>query len=58
MAFAFMLGWVGTDVIGGSSYNERLYISIFFACMVGYLNNAHGILWMQFKSVIGKLKKS
>ena len=58
MAFAFMLGWVGTDVVGGASYNERLTISIFFAFMVGYLNNAHGILWAQFKSAIENLKKT
>lgn len=58
MAFAFMLGWVGTDVIGGASYNERMTISIFLAAMVGYLNNAHGILWAQFKTSILRLKKS
>ena len=58
MAFAFMLGWVGTDVVGGVSYHERLTISLFFAVMVGYLNNAHGILLAQFKSVILKLKKA
>ncbi|MGD9592375.1 MAG: hypothetical protein AB7V32_07640 [Candidatus Berkiella sp.] len=53
MAFAFMLGWVGTDVIGGATYEERLIISSFLALMVGYLNNAHGKLWVQFKTALG-----
>jgi len=45
IAFAFMLGWVGTDVIGGASYHERLFISTMLAFIAGYLNNAHGIIW-------------
>lgn len=50
IAFAFMLGWVGTDVVGGATYQERLEISIFLAMIAAYLNNAHGIIW-------GKIKK-
>ncbi len=56
MAFAFILGWVGTDVIGGATHQERLIISLFLALMVGYLNNAHGKLWVQLKTAL-RMKK-
>lgn len=52
MAFAFMLGWVGTDVIGGATYQERLCIATFLALMTGYINNAHGLMWRKLKSWI------
>ena len=58
IAFAFMLGWVGTDVIGGATYNERLFISTLLAFTTAYLNNAHGIMWHKFKNRIGQLRKS
>jgi hypothetical protein len=57
MAFAFILGWVGTDVIGGASYQERMSISVFLALMVGYLNNGHGKTWRLFKLKLSNLKK-
>lgn len=47
MAFAFMLGWVGTDVIGGASFDDRLCISVFLALMTGYLNDGHKIVWQR-----------
>lgn len=49
IAFAFMLGWVGTDIVGGGTYHERLCVSLFLALMTAYLHNAHGILWGKFK---------
>ncbi|MBS0285976.1 MAG: hypothetical protein JSR17_01680 [Proteobacteria bacterium] len=57
MAFAFILGWVGTDVIGGATYQERLVISLFLVFVVGYLNNAHGKLWVRVKAMLS-LKKN
>ena len=57
MAFAFMLGWIGTEVIGGASYSERLSISIFLALIVGYLNNAHGRVWEKMRDVVAKSKR-
>ncbi len=52
MAFAFMVGWVGTDVIGGASYEQRLGISLFLAVMVGYLNNAHVLVWRKIMDLV------
>jgi hypothetical protein len=58
VAFAFMLGWVGTDVVGGATYHERVCISTFLALMTAYLNNAHGLLWAKCKNGFDKLKRA
>ena len=56
IAFAFMLGWIGMDVVG-STYHERLVVSLFLAMMTAYLNNAHGICWSKLKSLFAKTGK-
>lgn len=50
LALTFVLMWVGGE-IAHATYNEKLYWSILMTIAIGYLNNAHGLIWQWMKGL-------
>jgi hypothetical protein len=46
VAFCFVLGWVGGQVVQGDYYT-CLGLALFVTFIGGYSNNAHKVLWKQ-----------
>lgn len=53
MLFSFISMWVLGDITG-AEYYEKLYWAFFMSIGMGYLNNAHGILWDKTKRLFKK----
>lgn len=50
ICFGFVLGWVGSEVLGGS-YNDKLFCGLLIASSIAYLENLHGIIWKRIKAL-------
>lgn len=49
IAFSFMVGWVGMDVIH-ADYHQKLFWATVLAFGTAYFENAHGKFWKYLKT--------